>query len=150
MTGSRIVTIFVQVNANHSVTPAMMFYRGATACALAQLLEEAGYQTEIMQYSFSMHAFKNGDDLMQTAWIKRSEESVSLPDLANATSAWLRRTIGFMAYDLWTHSPASSGRGAACIPLLPIFDRTCGDVARSWVIDSTFCLTWRCRKRRNC
>ena len=90
-------------------------WRGAAATALCELLTKAGYQVEYWQFFRTTGTFrKRGYNSEQAIKLKGASERPDWTKLANLTSCWNYRTLGFSlkATDLIPNGGANSGLGA--------------------------------------
>jgi hypothetical protein len=99
----RIITIWCATNARGDLTQAQLFWRGATACILAEALEKAGYSVEIVGFSIAAGVWTSGvthseDGLLHfhTVTLKRHDEDLDMSRMAALTAhIATHRTITF-------------------------------------------------------
>jgi hypothetical protein len=139
----KLVSLFVQNGAPWHYTPEMMMWRGAAVAAVASLLDEAGYQTEVFVCNYTRDAFGDDDgahncaNLFQSLCLKRSEDTLSVNDVIVATSSWFRRSIGLVAYYLAAPN-VIPGHGITVKPTENIFDLVASNGSHKMMIDDAF------------
>jgi hypothetical protein len=132
--GPQIVSMLCQINAAGYVSPVEMMWRGAACVAMASILEEAGYSCEIQAFSYSTRAYTNGDDLLQSCWVKRAGDPLDVSCLVNATAAWFRRTVGFVGYGLGKGVTPDGGFGYQSVAPEEIVKYMAADARAAWQI----------------
>jgi len=96
--GPSVLTVAVQIGAPAYRKSAELFWRGACAIALTELLEEAGYSVELWAYSYGQKVFTNGHNAFQAVRVKDGSDRIDVHALATATAGWYFRTMIFGGY----------------------------------------------------
>lgn len=96
-----VVTLVSDMRANWTVSPEDILWRGASACVLMQLLENAGYRVEFWTASAGACAYvEPRSDSFVAACAKRPEQPMNLPQIVGAVSAWFYRGVSFYSVNL--------------------------------------------------
>jgi len=109
--GQQFVTLCVQIGGNADVTGERLAWRGVLAACLTGILEARGYSVEVLAYHRGEGSFKSGDGIMGAFWVKRSEQTLDVVSLVNATSPWFFRTVCFAEHCLVTGQTPTGGLG---------------------------------------
>lgn len=105
LSGSPIVTIVCNVSASSTYDTTSLFWKGAAAIALADILERAGYRVNVLVGDYGAAAYRGHPaDSFRLATVKPPESPVDKATLANVLSGWFFRTVFFRI----TASPHSS------------------------------------------
>lgn len=92
MAGPRNVALLCQVGGLADKTEEQMFWRGAAAAALADLLEEAGYSCEVWTWNVATGTYTSGcKDSFYCCKVKSCGEPLDTMSMIAATSAWYYR-----------------------------------------------------------
>lgn len=105
------VTILVEIGALGSVDHEDILWRGAAAIALANILEDAGYQVEIWSVQLSLNTYKNRAASLRAVKLKECNQPFDLAALVNAVSGWYLRTLNFASRVLSQHGNAENHGG---------------------------------------
>jgi hypothetical protein len=112
-TGSQTISIFVNIAARYNVRADQILWRGATAIALANLLEGAGYRVEFWAVRYSERGYVDGADTFQVAKLKRADQPLDSATLVNGVSGWFLRTVVYQDMYSEQKSAPSDGLGRA-------------------------------------
>ncbi len=95
--GPRVITMLTQINQNGGATSEQIFWRGALTVALARIVEDAGYRTEISAFVLSERCLANYHvpDYAMALRLKSADNPLDIGGLVNATSGWFFRTVEF-------------------------------------------------------
>lgn len=109
----RVVTLLCQVNGSCFMSPQTMFWRGAVAVALCDLLEQAGYGVEFVTYAYArqVYGYSSNPSVMSYpdhktptgftyVTVKTADQPLDLQAVANGSSAWIFRSLTFATYDV--------------------------------------------------
>ena len=121
-TGPQAVEIFINVSAHWKMDSRAIFWRGATAISLANLLENAGYNVGIVGVEKSTDVYGRsgerkkvkrgfGDGLFLAIQLKDFREPLDETSVVNCLSGWFFRTILFQAAFLRRHHEVSTNMG---------------------------------------
>lgn len=132
--GPQIIQMAVQIGARADVAWRDMMFRPATCLALATLLEDAGYSTEIIAFSHADQAFASNDRLLQGVWVKRAGDPLDVSALTNATSSWFRRTVGFAGHGLVPNQRPDESCGFQCPAPDEVMEYLTSDLRSLWRI----------------
>jgi hypothetical protein len=91
----QVVSLVIDVTASARVRPEYIMWRGAAALVIADLLESAGFNVEIVAAFRSYKAFRNGNNYFLAYRLKRPDQPLDLATLVNAVSGWFFRTVVF-------------------------------------------------------
>jgi len=96
------ITIIASVSAPVYMKPEDIFWSGAATCCVIDMIEEAGYQTEVIVCSgsenvYEDYTFKHQFSSMK---IKGEGDPLDVDSIINATSPWFFRTVLVRPY--WT------------------------------------------------
>lgn len=118
--GPRLISILVQLGQNSDYSSESLKWRGAAAVALARILENAGYATEINCVVMARGTYKPLKDssrhdargnLVVSCSLKGAGDSLDVSALTNATSGWFFRTVCFASFGP-LNRPIASGYGS--------------------------------------
>lgn len=98
VTAPQQVTLVVDVSTAARVNHRQIIWRGAAALVVADLLEAAGFNVEIIAVNYCRKGFANGKDYFVGYRIKRVDQPLDMATLVNAISGWFYRTIVFQSY----------------------------------------------------
>lgn len=108
--GPRIVTLMAQVGGHCLMSAESLLFRGAVAVALSQMLEDAGYRTEITAVFAGTQIWTDGTDMLSTTILKKAADPLDLVALTNLFAGWYFRTVQF-ATMYATGKPLNGNRG---------------------------------------
>lgn len=137
MTGPQFLTILVQIGANACTGADTMFWRGAAALVLMDVLERQGYATEIIAYDYGRMTLEEGD-LVCATWVKRAESQPDMSVLVNVVSPWWFRTANFGSYHLVPGCTPSSNYGSESIAPAAILEPLACENGTVWNINSVW------------
>lgn len=89
------VTIVVDTTTPYHTNSNDILWRGAAALALALLLEEKGYQTEIWVINGSQLYAGESTPVMTSCCLKRCGDPIDVSTLSNVVAGWFYRTVTF-------------------------------------------------------
>lgn len=115
--GPSTITIMVDVSTNGFRPASEILWRGATAVAVAKILEDAGYRVELWAYDKGRFAYPAGSKQRHSfvaVCLKRTGDPFDVVALVNAVSGWAYRTLWFRAVAI--HGPVEDGLGSASVP----------------------------------
>lgn len=94
--GTPIIKISAQINALADVTAERLRWSGAAASALVDLMEEAGWRTEVCAYMYSDYVFRDGGQHAAEITIKQPDEPLDIMGMADVLAfPGFFRTYGF-------------------------------------------------------
>ena len=100
--GAQEVTILVQVGGNCGTSSLDLLWQGAAAIAVSEILEDAGFQVQLLGASRTEDAWSakvdgKTEDVhhVDVIELKRAGDVIDRSSLANAVSGWHYRTIHF-------------------------------------------------------
>jgi len=133
---SRHGRIFVNISTSAAVHPEDFFWRGAAACAAADILEDAGYRVEIAGFNMTRGTWNDSAalDSVVIVYLKKFDEALDVERLAACTAHASFYRIGVFAHELSQPSYASMGLGRPLVGPHPLSGEN--DVT----VDSVFCL----------
>lgn len=102
----QFVTIITDINTPSHRDSDEILYRGASAIVISDLLEKAGYRTEIVACHHNADVYRlpgqrNYQSVFTTCKVKDSHTPLDTSAVVNALSGWFYRTVFFQAY--YTH-----------------------------------------------
>jgi len=97
VTAPQQVTLVIDVTASYSRSAESIIWRGAAALVVADLLENAGFNVEIVAVFNVSRGFRNGSDYFLAYRIKRADQPIDIATLVNAISGWFFRTVVLQA-----------------------------------------------------
>lgn len=108
---TRVVRLMVPVGGNSNLSGDQLFWSGAAATVLTDLLQEAGYRVELQSYFISDHSGSGTNDAVTVTVtdIKSAEDYVSLADIAMSCS--LPAFFRGIAFRWYTVAPFYIGWG---------------------------------------
>lgn len=109
--GPSVLTIAVQIGAPGFRQAESLFWRGAAAIALTELLEEAGYSVELWGYSYAQDVYVGSGNAFQAVKVKGGEDRIDVHALASATAGWYFRTVIFGGYYCTPNATVDPGLG---------------------------------------
>jgi hypothetical protein len=89
----QMVSIVINVSASANVPTENIIWRGAAALVIADLLEAAGFNVEIVGVFHSYRGFRNGNHYLLAYRMKRLDQPLDIATLVNAVSGWFFRTV---------------------------------------------------------
>jgi hypothetical protein len=134
----RTLAVVVQVGAPASYAAETLFWPGAAAVALADLLENAGDRVEVWGVSSSVNE-RNDPGCFHAVCLKAAQAPLDLATLTNAVGGWFIRTAWYQTR--WSeagYQRPNAGRGGVMATLRDdpdLVQRTVGDVERILVED---------------
>lgn len=93
--GPNTITLLVGVSASSHRKAEDVFWRGAAAACLVDMLEDAGYRVEVWCTELGSGAFVCGSNSFLATRVKAAQDSIDIATLVNAISPWFFRTILF-------------------------------------------------------
>lgn len=93
--GPACVTIVIDTTSHAGRASTDLFWRGAAALALAEILDEKGYGTEIWVINGSTAFGYDKEPLVLAANLKRPGDAFDISTLTNAVAGWFYRTVTF-------------------------------------------------------
>lgn len=95
--GSRQVTVIINLTTSCHVNPASIVWRGIVGICIADLLEREGYSVAVYGVSSSRVCYKDGSTSFVSFPLKEMGCRVSIQDMVNGVSGWFYRTVMFQA-----------------------------------------------------
>ncbi|MBA3482387.1 MAG: hypothetical protein H0T51_11280 [Pirellulales bacterium] len=135
--GPASVTVLVDVGARNDKTPEQIFWRGAAAIVLTELLEAAGYRVELwaVNYTEGIYGRAAADDLFQAVCLKRTSDPLDTATLVNTVSGWFYRTVIFQARHAAGPTSGPNQVGGSSCPPASLLDEVTRDEQRQLVAD---------------
>lgn len=93
--GSQFLAVVVDIGGNCNISSQSLFWRGATAVVLSNLLEAAGYGVEAYVVEGSVRTHDGLGFLCQFTRVKDSGASLNVAEFVNAVSPWFYRIGSF-------------------------------------------------------
>ncbi len=97
--GITTVSMLCNLDGNCGSDATKVFWRGAAAVAACELLEGAGYQTEVWLWNAGYRVYQEPNDKQFiTVRLKAAGEDVNINTMINALSAWFLRLVVFPSF----------------------------------------------------
>ena len=93
--GSQFISLVVDVGGNASISAQKLFWRGAVASLIADILDAAGYSVEVWCVDQTNSSHRGLDVLTNFILVKQADAPINFPLLVNTVSPWYYRTISF-------------------------------------------------------
>ncbi len=111
--GCQTVTVITNLASHGGMSGAQILWRGAVALVLADFLEQAGYQVELIAADTAGDLYVNGDHLFHSIVLKTAHQPLDTSTLVNALSGWFYRTAWFQAHYAVRPKEVTAGLGKA-------------------------------------
>lgn len=134
------ITIACPVWDNCHVDAARLFWRGAAALVLADLLTVAGYAVEIVATAYSLSAYTNGADYSCRVTVKGFTDPLDKQSLASTVclSGFFRHVLFMACVNVDTEVTGGLGVGTPSKPregeIADIADCMSAETAKAWLI----------------
>ena len=115
--GPTNVTIYCNLDAAFGDSPEKVFWRGGAAIAAADLLEAAGFATEIWVWCLGRGVYHSPNDMQfHAAPIKGINDPIDYSNLTNTLSSWFLRLAIFNSFYAMTPKCKSMGGPIYTLP----------------------------------
>ena len=88
-------TLVVDASTNCSLSPRDILWKGAAGITVTNILEKAGFRTELWLIEYAKEVYTDGTDNMAAICLKRSSEPLNISTIATAVAGWYYRTALF-------------------------------------------------------